>query len=383
MMAALSDWYRQPHDFEWVLTHRSTRPLHSVVRAVFAAGTLLFALCSVVMLFSSHGPSGTISTTWVWVLLVVQIMVAVRWCIGPMPGRRGFIAFALFGDVGLASMLVLYDPVGALIGSVLFAVTGAFCTYFLSPRWLVAHVSFSTAVIIGFAVYAHRGAVEDPATIVAGVLVVLAGVNGVPLFAHVAWTAISRDARRAALDSLTGLYNRRGMDSALTDLWEHAQQRRWDVAAVVIDIDKFKRVNDQYGHAAGDRVIVSVADGLTEYVLATLPVETDRRGRRRTDTAAASVTSVLARTGGEEFLAVLAAPPGDIQDRIDGLGPALGADDARPVPVTVSIGAAILTPESALREMGLPALERLIRSADTMMYRAKKQGGDRVLCTAL
>ncbi|MDJ0396721.1 GGDEF domain-containing protein [Rhodococcus sp. G-MC3] len=152
----------------------------------------------------------------------------------------------------------------------------------------MAHLVWSSTVIIGFAVTGYYAGIEDPATITAGVLIVLAAVKGEPLFAHVAWTAISLDARRSALDSLTGLYNRRGMDTALEDLWKHARQHRLEIAAIVIDIDKFKQVNDQHDHAIGDQVIGSVADTLVDFAV---DIGDDRLNRRRTGAAPAPLCS--------------------------------------------------------------------------------------------
>ncbi|MDJ0396722.1 hypothetical protein QMK17_25875 [Rhodococcus sp. G-MC3] len=83
------------------------------------------------------------------------------------------------------------------------------------------------------------------------------------------------------------------------------------------------------------------------------------------------------------MLAVLTGPSGHLDGRIRGLRPALAGGSTSPIPVTVSIGAAVLAADSPLTEMGQPALERLIRTADSMMYRAKTAGGDRSLSTTL
>lgn len=323
------------------------------------------AFISLLMLFSSHGPTSAAGRTWIIVVLAFQVMVAIGWLVLPIPSRPRalaaiFIGFAVFGDVGLTSVLWFYDDFGRLLGGILFAVTGAFCTYFMSPRWLAAHLLWSSAVIclISFSAFHHRA--EDAATLIAVTSAVLIATNGAPLFAHVAWTLIARDARSSALDPLTGILNRRGADTALLDLWSGAQQRGLAVAVLVVDIDKFKRVNDEHGHARGDQVIVLTAHRLSELI-----------GDR----------GVLARTGGEEFLAACAGPRETLHALIKNVEIGL-YERSDPVPVTVSVGAAVLPPESTLWSVGSSILLRMSRIADKQMYQAKETGGNRV-CLAL
>lgn len=266
--AALSDGFHQPFDYDWIVSYHSTRHLRGVLRCVFAAGTLSIALISLVMLFSSHGPTSTAGRAWVLAMLVFQISVAVGWLVLPMPSRRRTLS-----------------TFGRFIGCVLFAVTGAFCTYFMSAKWLTAHLLWSSGVIYLVGFLAYRNHDEDFATIAAVTGAVLIATNGAPLFAHIAWTLIARDAQRSTLDPLTGVFNRRGADNALPDLWSHAQERELALAVLVVDIDKFKRVNDEHGHARGDQVIILTAHRLVELI---------------------GDNGVLARTGGEEFLAVCA-----------------------------------------------------------------------------
>lgn len=321
------------------------------------------------MLFSSRGPSGVAATAWVCLLLVAQVMVAARWCIGPMPTQRSFLAFAIFADIGLASVLMLNDPTGTLIGSVLFSVIGTFCTFFLSARWLVAHLAWSSGVILIAAISAYRGNTEDLATVVAGTLAILAAVNGVPLFVYVGWTAISRDARQALFDPLTSLYNRRGLSGALTDLRNQTREHCSEVVVVVIDIDSFKHINDRLGHFVGDAVISAVAEAFIAFETEEANTRADRNSR------------VLARTGGDEFLGVVFARPARGREYAHTIQAALRNELVHcPVPtVTVSIGAAVFQSEPRSCEIDEPILEQLIRAADSAMYRAKNAGGDRTV----
>lgn len=364
LAAATADWYRAPHDFEWILNHRSTRPLTGVIRVVFGTATMMYALTSIVMLFSELGPRGTVAFVWVALVLAIQVAVAVRCVLGPIPGKRWFVGFLAFGDILTTSVLVLYDPIASLVGTVLFAVTGALCTYFLSPRLLVAHLVWAATCIVGFGIRtflamtnAETAYLDGPAVATATVVLLLATV-GVPVFAQVAWTTLSNDAKSSVLDPLTGAYNRRGIDSELLDLWPRAHLRDMSMAFMVVDIDKFKSVNDRFGHSRGDDVIVRVADRLRRLVR--------HQG------------GVLARTGGEEFLVALT---GDARAMID-LGfdiVRMLADDRDDIPVTVSVGIALLREDSALWDVGASVVGRAARTADAAMYRSKQSGGNGVV----
>lgn len=359
--AALRDWYQQPFDYEWIIHHRSTRGLHRSIQNVFGAATLLFAAASILMLFSYQGPQGLLAQAWVGLVLLMQLAVALRWIFGPLPTRRDFIAFAIFGDVGLASVLVLYEPFGALIGSGLFVITGALCTYFLSQRWLLAHLTWCSVFIVVTAVRACVSATEDIPTALAGGLVAIAVNSAIPLLAHIAWTAIGRDARRSLLDPLTGLLNRRGVDDAALGLVVRSHQREHTLVVVVVDIDRFKAVNDYFGHDAGDDVIVAVAERLAALF--------ERDG-------------VVARTGGEEFLVVFGCPLDHAHDLIHRVGESLHRPEDS-IPITVSVGAALVSNPADLWGDGAAIIVKATRAADSMMYRAKYDGGNRTATTRL
>lgn len=357
--AVLDEWYSQPFDYEWIVTHRSTRGLHGPLRVVFGAATLLFAAASILMLFSSRGPGGPLAQGWVAVVLLLQAAVALRWFFGPLPVRRDFIAFALFGDIGLSSVLVLYEPFASLIGCGLFVVTGALCTYFLSQRWLLAHLAWCVVFISVTIVRTCLSDREDVPTALAGGLVVLAINTAIPLLAHIAWTAIGRDARRSLLDPLTGLLNRRGLDDAAEDLCVHSHQRGHTLVVVVIDIDRFKTVNDYFGHDSGDKVIATVATRLVSLFAG---------------------KGVVARTGGEEFVVVFGDAGERVNELIGSIACTLHRADDR-IPITVSVGASVVTTPVAKWQLGTSVITTATRAADSMMYRAKYDGGNRTAVT--
>ncbi|MER7280834.1 GGDEF domain-containing protein [Dactylosporangium sp. NPDC000244] len=161
------------------------------------------------------------------------------------------------------------------------------------------------------------------------------------------------DARHiAATDALTGLNTRRAFETRLREL-----RRGRPAAVVLLDIDRFKRINDAFGHPAGDRVLCAVAGRLRE-------------------TAGPGVT--VARYGGEEFALLIpdadAARAGELADRLrSAIGATavdLGGGAVRVV--TISAGTAALPADT--RDPG-----ELVPLADRALYAAKRAGRDRVV----
>ncbi len=166
----------------------------------------------------------------------------------------------------------------------------------------------------------------------------------------------------ALTDGLTGLANRRALDRAL--LAEFSRYKRFGVAfsILLLDIDRFKRFNDHYGHLAGD-CLRKVAEQLTTTV-----------GRQ---------PDFVARYGGEEFVVILpgtdAAGAALLANRIIASMSALAiphGTSETALHLTVSIGLATATPE-------LSSHEDLMRLADQALYVAKGQGRNRVSGAAL
>ena len=161
--------------------------------------------------------------------------------------------------------------------------------------------------------------------------------------------------RLALLDPLTGLYNRRYLDQTAGQVLDQARTRGTPLTLLILDVDHFKRVNDTYGHAAGDQLLVALADLL------------------RTHTRSADS---VCRTGGEEFLLLLPQLPLDHAiERADQLRLAFAAMSLRcgdrTLQATLSVGLANF-PAHADR------LETLMQLADAALYAAKRGGRNRV-----
>jgi two-component system, cell cycle response regulator len=167
--------------------------------------------------------------------------------------------------------------------------------------------------------------------------------------------------KRATTDGLTGLFNRQTLQAQLGARMREAQRYRHPLSFLLIDIDHFKKVNDTYGHPAGDAVLRGVA-----------AVAQDQ----------ARETDVVARYGGEELAVILpetdAAGARVIADRLRAaVEAAQHATDAGPLRCTVSVGVStwLLSAPTAVADDEVAAL---VEGADKALYRAKRAGRNRV-----
>jgi diguanylate cyclase (GGDEF)-like protein len=164
---------------------------------------------------------------------------------------------------------------------------------------------------------------------------------------------VQQTERNAVTDALTGLGNRHWMQEMFERELARTQQSGHTLCLMMVDVDNFKRFNDQYGHISGDRVLVAVGDVLREHV-------------RPTD--------LIARFGGDEFaillpgadLAQAEQTAGRLRTQVEQLAPS-----DLVMPVTISVGVTSCT--------GGDDLAALLQRADEAMYGAKAQGRNRVV----
>jgi two-component system cell cycle response regulator len=163
----------------------------------------------------------------------------------------------------------------------------------------------------------------------------------------------------ALVDPLTGAFNRRYVEAHLPRMLAQAQRTKKELSALMIDIDHFKKINDTYGHAAGDEALKSIVGRMVNNV-------------RPSD--------LVARLGGEEFIVIMPETQASVAQHIaDRLRAKIGETPipleghAEPLPVTISIGCA--TTEGKTGETQASLIER----ADAALYKAKQGGRNRVV----
>jgi two-component system cell cycle response regulator len=158
-------------------------------------------------------------------------------------------------------------------------------------------------------------------------------------------------------DGLTGIDNRRSLEDRLHEMWQHSVRLHEPIALIICDIDKFKSVNDNYGHQAGDSVLKEFA-----HLLKAEAREIDRVGRY----------------GGEEFLLILSGTVLDaavtfaerLREKVEGHTFSYAGGTLRR---TTSCGVAA-SPHPRVKDQ-----EALLRAADDALYVAKETGRNRVV----
>ncbi len=173
--------------------------------------------------------------------------------------------------------------------------------------------------------------------------------------------ALTMSVEAAVVDQLTGLHNRRFMQSHLTKLASDGANNNNPFAVMILDIDHFKRVNDSFGHDAGDEVLAEFAKRIKASI----------RG-----------IDMACRAGGEEFVILLPETEptiaGKVAERIRNkveTKPFPINSGRRVIDVTVSVGVAGFT-------YGHTTADAMLKRADEALYRAKREGRNRVVLAA-
>lgn len=220
-------------------------------------------------------------------------------------------------------------------------------------RWQVVIAAVVSAIVMllcaTVAVDAN-GTLAHPELLVASIalLVSITAVTGALSGAEI------EQRSESVLDPLTGLLNRSALRRRFAELEAQARLTGETLSLVIGDIDRFKQVNDSYGHDRGDSVLQDIAYGMRQQLRSFEPIY---------------------RLGGEEFLLVL---PGANRDNARALAERLreAVQTQRPGELEVTISFGVATASGAGVEF-----DRLYKEADTALYAAKARGRNRVECS--
>ncbi|MET0963914.1 MAG: GGDEF domain-containing protein [Noviherbaspirillum sp.] len=340
----------------------------------WALSGLLSALGVFIVIFNAGAPKLVLSTLGNTALIAG--LVFQWWGVRAFYGKqRSMLGWAILGGYFLcfAGSLMLDAPLRdrALLSSATVALIflmnlvelwnkGSDRTSFAGMLAFGAGLTTAAAFITrGVAVYRNNPQfLPDTAAGIGIIVVFIIPMAGTLLFSMALMLLyferlVADKHRMATQDELTGLYNRRAIVAAGKREIDVAQRLGRPLAVAYIDIDHFKRINDQLGHDAGDNVITEIGRLLKESC-------------RNID--------IVGRYGGEEFCIIF---PGMDQKGVTMLAERTLAAVRRyhfrgELPVTLSMGFTVLAPEAEERSWTV-----LMQDADKLLYKAKSEGRDR------
>lgn len=294
--------------------------------------------------------------------VVALLMAPLALLAGPRMPRRALAVFAPIGVACIAYALATTRG-GMTDGAVLYMWPVLWMSYFYGRAgavFIVAWVALTQGLALA-AMPAGLVSVDRWIDVVISVAVVAAVVQ----YLATRNTRLVRDLEeQARVDPLTGLLNRRGLEERMGIEAARSQRQASAMSVAIVDVDNFKRVNDEHGHEVGDRVLAWVGTMLA----------TESRG-----------VDAAARTGGDEFAVLLPDTDADPGQRFaDRLRAAIaGADSVadrghhglpKTLELTLSVGVAAGTGRDA---------QTLMEAADKALYVAKREGRDRVVVADL
>jgi diguanylate cyclase (GGDEF)-like protein len=350
MTASFSRWW-QPDHYDWLSGYLAARGISGATRALMSSIAASMVLCLLALLVGSDGPRGAVPVGMMWLAVSGGVAGALLWALR-WPTRAQSVAFAVTCNSAVALACLAHpNPLAALIGCIAFATFGAYIAFFHTTGLVL--YNFAVAAAVGL-IEATRLATSGHPSLAGVDLWLVVEVNiALPLAIGILVRALAGDLVRADRDPLTGLLNRRAFQHQALGMILARRGIDAHLVVLVIDLDNFKALNDNRGHAAGDHALVQVAQALL---------------------AAADDQAVVARTGGEEFL--LAGTSATCNADV------LAADMCRAIEastagVTASIGTACACLDDPIPGEHQSLLEQLITASDAAMYRAKRLGGNR------
>jgi diguanylate cyclase (GGDEF)-like protein len=319
--------------------------------SLFLGGAVITATA----LLLPHPPQ--VDTSGYSLLVVAQVAMAVGLLALPL-NRRWHPPIVAGTGILVVTASIYFNGERAggppLFNELFYMWPALYAGYFFHRRALAGALAFTGAGYIG--VLAAIGIA--PQLAVARWMVTVSVVAGVAVAVFVLRRNVDRlvERLRAATrtDLLTDVLNRRGFEEAFGHELLRTRRTGAPLALALGDIDRFKAINDEFGHAAGDRALAAVASALRE---------------------ACRGTDVLARIGGEEFAVVM--PHTGLEEATAGaerLRAAVGSvTDPDGTPLSISFGVAVCASEDEADA------DRLLSTADQALYAAKAGGRDRVV----
>ena len=341
-----------PHDATWLCPDAASRTrmldMDARLRKPRAAA---FGLIGATLL-------GASSVLGLWPLLLLLVAVVGFALTTRLRGRLAAPEYGIFAAWVVAEAAIII-AVAATGGRESHAMSWVIIPLVTLParfglRQVVAAVAASGLGLLAVLVLAPAKEIGGDAV---AIVFPLAAVVSITILSTALLRSDLEHRTEALVDGLTGLLNRRSLEHRLSELADQAAVTNQPVAAIAGDLDHFKLVNDEHGHARGDAVLVGVADRL-------------RKSLRAFDLAY--------RSGGEEFLILLPGATPEVAAKLaEDLRAAISGKPVAGCDVTMTLGVAASDGTDGFDGAAL------LGAADAALYAAKAAGRDRVLVDAV
>lgn len=347
----LRQWWNEPGDYSWVIEFLGPRGYLTGLRVIIGTGGLLMGLALLCLLAQTLAQPWFVTHGVVAVMAVGSFAWAAFWWFFRWPTFGESVVLFASADIGIGIATVVHaNPLAALDTTTLFAMTGAFIIFFFGPRANAVHIAFATATIVASALRLAFSDQPDavPLAISKSVIALTVTVAIFP-FVQFGFWLVRNNSIESLTDPLTDLANRRGLSNYLLRRVGRVTSSLEPLCAFVIDLDGFKKINDEYGHKIGDSVITRTAERIR---------------------LAVGPSAFVARTGGEEFVVVDLLELSAAARIAEGIRAAVEALEAPKA--TASIGIAV----GAIGDVS--EFDAIYACADEAMYAAKRSGGNRI-----
>jgi diguanylate cyclase (GGDEF)-like protein len=350
----MQEWWSEPVAYATQVQYFTKRTMSKTIQVLIGIGTAFDGVVSLVLLWpaaSTHAAGVAVA-----MFAALQIVWGLAWCFLAWPSRRLSLAFVVSADIAIA-MVVLLDGswLFALFGWYFFALMSVYMMFFDGPKVAAGHAVWVVITACLFVMQADIAAQFGELNLTVVTLVWVVPMVSAPLGIQCGIWALRNDAYESVTDPLTGLLNRRGLHLHIGDLLRDNTATDAEVDVVVVDLDRFKDINDVFGHPIGDEVLI--------------------RSARRIK-AAVRGSALVARVGGEEFV-VIDLTESDRTDRdSDRIRDAIAAPAHPSITASVGVTSVAVADFAAPGVDSVTVLDTIIERADRAMFDAKRDGGN-------
>jgi diguanylate cyclase (GGDEF)-like protein len=348
------EWWREAVDYDAQVQYFAKRAMAGGVQVLIGLGTGLNAVITLVVVLPSA--STNIAQLSVAMFGLLEVFWAWVWCSEPWPSRRMSLVFVISADIGIAAVALSgADRLLGLSALTAFSMISVFLMFFDGPRMLAGHVLWTLLTAAVFVVQVGNASQFDAVEATVRTLAVLSPMVATPLGIQCGIWAMRKDANESVTDPLTGLLNRRGLHLHLTELFRETTAAGAELTVMVVDLDRFKHINDTFGHTVGDEVLIRCARRIKSVV----------RG-----------SALVTRIGGEEFVIIDLAAAEHAERDADQVRLAIAARAAQSVTASVGVTSVAITRFAVPGIDPIAMIDKIIERADHAMFEAKRHGGN-------